>query len=181
MTESLLDLYNQGYRSIAVCLAHSYTFPLHELRIGEIAHSLGFTHVSMSSQVSPMIKLVNRGMSAMTDAYLTPTVKRYLDSFSAGFEGGLVSPTGNRSLRCQLMQSDGGLVHFLRFSGLRAILSGPAGGGEFLAADWNNIYRVNYSSDGSAVVGCARTSYDSTEKIPIIGIDMGGTSTDTVY
>lgn len=154
MISSLLELYNKGYRSIAVCLAHSYTFPQHELRIGQIAQTLGFTHVSLSSQLTPMIKLIPRGMSAMADAYLTPTVKRYLDSFSNGFEGGLaVSPNG---LRCQMMQSDGGLVDFQRFSGLRAILSGPAGG----------------------VVGYARTSYDSAEKIPVIGIDMGGTSTD---
>ena len=141
-----------------MCLAHSYTFAQHELLVGEIARAVGFTHVSLSSQLTPMIKLIPRGMSAMADAYLTPTVKRYLDSFSAGFEGSLASSSskGSGSLRCQMMQSDGGLVDFQRFSGLRAILSGPAGG----------------------VVGYARTSFDSRENIALIGIDMGGTSTE---
>ncbi len=102
-----------------------------------------------------MIKFLIRGMSATADAYLTPVVKRYIQGFSKGFEGTLESPT-NRSTCCQFMQSDGGLVDFKKFSGLRAILSGPAGG----------------------VVGFARTSYDDFDQIPVIGIDMGGTSTD---
>jgi 5-oxoprolinase (ATP-hydrolysing) len=144
-----LDLYNKDYRSIAVCLAHSYTFPQHELQIAEIATEIGFSHISLSSQLTPMIKLMPRGMSATADSYLTPTVKRYI----SGFYGGLAS---ENDLRCQFMQSDGGLVDFKRFSGLRAILSGPAGG----------------------VVGYAKTSYDFKDGTPVIGFDMGGTSTD---
>ncbi|CZR58696.1 related to 5-oxoprolinase [Phialocephala subalpina] len=152
----LLALYDEdGFRSIAVCLAHSYTFPQHELRIAEIASEMGFTHMSLSSQLTPMVKLVPRGMSATADAYLTPEVSRYIKGFSNGFKGTLESPK-NGSTRCQFMQSDGGLVDFKKFSGLRAILSGPAGG----------------------VVGYAKTSYDEFEGKPVIGFDMGGTSTD---
>lgn len=136
-----------------MCLAHSYTYPQHELRIAEIAKEIGFTHISLSSQVAPMIRLVPRGMSATADAYLTPTVKRYIDGFTKGFEGGFQRPG---ETKCQFMQSDGGLADFRRFSGLRAILSGPAGG----------------------VVGYAKTSYDPEDGTPVIGIDMGGTSTD---
>ena len=153
VTQALLGLWNDNYRSIAVCLAHSYTFPQHELRIAEIAKKIGFTHISLSSQLTPMIKLVPRGMSATADAYLTPTVKRYIEGFSKGFDGTLENA---QSTRCQFMQSDGGLVDFKRFSGLRAILSGPAGG----------------------VVGYARTSFDPVDNMPVIGFDMGGTSTD---
>ncbi|KAJ9142432.1 Hydantoinase B/oxoprolinase [Pleurostoma richardsiae] len=153
VTDALLELWNDGYRSIAVCLAHSYTFPRHELRIAELAREIGFTHISLSSQLTPMIRLVPRGMSATADAYLTPTVKRYIDGFSGAFKGTLENA---ETTRCQFMQSDGGLADFKRFSGLRAILSGPAGG----------------------VVGHAKTTFDPKDNIPVIGFDMGGTSTD---
>ncbi|KAH8662418.1 hydantoinase [Xylariales sp. PMI_506] len=99
-----------------------------------------------------MIKAVPRGMSATADAYLTPIIKQYIDSISANFEGGLAA----EGLRCEFMQSDGGLVDFRNFGGLRSILSGPAGG----------------------VVGYAQTSWDPEQKTPVIGFDMGGTSTD---
>ncbi|XDG06222.1 hypothetical protein ABKA04_005837 [Annulohypoxylon sp. FPYF3050] len=88
------------------------------------------------------------GQSA--DAYLTPEIKRYITNFKRGFKDGL------ESTRCQFMQSDGGLVDVERFSGLRAILSGPAGG----------------------VVGYAKTSWHPDDNTPVIGFDMGGTSTD---
>ncbi|KIR74928.1 cytoplasmic protein [Cryptococcus deuterogattii CA1014] len=147
----LQNLYNDGYRSIAVCLAHSYTFPDHELAIGKIAKEVGFPHVSLSSQLLPMIKMTSRGQSTTADAYLTPILRDYLDGFYSGFEGGK-----DGSLYVEFMGSDGGLVDLKNFSGLKSILSGPAGG----------------------VVGCALTSWDKDEKIPIIGLDVGGTSTD---
>jgi 5-oxoprolinase (ATP-hydrolysing) len=159
--EDLKRLYEEGYRSIAVCLIHSYTFPHHEALVGRIAKDIGFTHISLSSELMPMIKLIPRATSATADAYLTPEIRRYIDGFSKGFEGGLGSESvkrtqGSKGARCEFMQSDGGLVDVSRFSGLRAILSGPAGG----------------------VVGYALTSYDPETKIPVIGFDMGGTSTD---
>ncbi|KAL2444306.1 5-oxoprolinase [Exophiala dermatitidis] len=150
--KDLQSLYDRGYRSIAVCLAHSYTFQEHELAVRRIAQSIGFTQISLSSQLLPMIKLTSRGASATVDAYLTPIVKKYIEGFRAGFEDGLSS----ENTGCEFMQSDGGLVSFDKFTGLRAILSGPAGG----------------------VVGYARTSFDPKVNIPIIGFDMGGTSTD---
>lgn len=157
----LQQVYDKGIRSIAVCLMHGYTFPDHEVLIGRLATEIGFRHVSLSHQLMPMIKLVPRATSACADAYLTPTIKKYISGFQAGFEGGLGSESvkrheGTQGARCEFMQSDGGLVDVDQFSGLRAILSGPAGG----------------------VVGYAMTSYDSESKIPIIGFDMGGTSTD---
>ena len=100
-----------------------------------------------------MIKAVSRGYSATADAYLTPLTQEYINGFRAGFVGGLEDVGG---ARCEFMQSDGGLVGWQHFSGLKAILSGPAGG----------------------VVGFSKTCYDSHREKPIIGFDMGGTSTD---
>ena len=155
------SLYDDGFRSIAVCLVHGYTFPDHEALVGELAHEIGFEHVSLSHQLMPMIKLVPRATSACADAYLTPAIKKYIAGFQAGFEGGLGTESvkkesGAKGARCEFMQSDGGLVDVDLFSGLRAILSGPAGG----------------------VVGYALTSYDPKTRTPVIGFDMGGTSTD---
>lgn len=156
----LQEVYNQGIESIAVCLMHGYTFPDHEALVGKIARDIGFNHVSLSHELMPMIKLVPRATSACADAYLTPAIKKYIAGFQKGFEGGLGTQSvknekGSKGARCEFMQSDGGLVDVDKFSGLKAILSGPAGG----------------------VVGYALTSYDEETKTPVIGFDMGGTST----
>ena len=145
-------LKNEGYQSLSVALVHSFAYPDHERQIGELAEKMGFS-VTLSSKLQPMIKVIPRGMSAAADAYLTPVIKTYIDSLSSSFEGGL---GGHHSCRFEFMQSDGGLVDFRNFSGLKAILSGPAAG----------------------VVGFASTSWDPTEQTPVIGFDMGGTSTD---
>ena len=159
--KQLNKMFHEGYRSIAVCLVHGYTFPDHEAIVGRLAREIGFSHVSLSHELMPMIKFVPRATSACADAYLTPAIKKYIAGFQAGFEGGLGTDNvkkedGRKGARCEFMQSDGGLVDVNQFSGLRAILSGPAGG----------------------VVGYALTSYDHETKISVIGFDMGGTSTD---
>ncbi|KAK0453995.1 5-oxoprolinase [Desarmillaria tabescens] len=134
----LQSLYDDGFRSLAISFLHSYTYPKHEILVADIAREVGFIHVSLSSQLSPMIRIVPRANSATADAYLTPELQKYLQGM------------------LQFMQSDGGLVNAEAFSGLRAILSGPAGG----------------------VVGIAKTCWDEKLKVPLIGFDMGGTSTD---
>jgi 5-oxoprolinase (ATP-hydrolysing) len=144
--KDLQRLYDDGYRSIAIVLMHSYTYPAHEQALGRLARDVGFEHVSESAALLPMIKLVPRGVSATADAYLTPVLRAYLSGFFDGFDeklrdGRLKSP------RVEFMASDGGLVDAGNFSGLKSILSGPAGG----------------------VVGYALTSWDETEKQPIIG------------
>jgi 5-oxoprolinase (ATP-hydrolysing) len=159
--KQLQEVFDSGLRSIAVCLMHGYTYPEHEATVGKIAREIGFEHVSLSHELMPMIKLVPRATSACADAYLTPAIRKYIDGFQKGFAGGLGTESvkkeeGARGARCEFMQSDGGLVDVDGFSGLRAILSGPAGG----------------------VVGYALTSYDPKTKTPVIGFDMGGTSTD---
>lgn len=104
ITTQLRTLYSNGYRSIAVVLCHSYTYPAHELAIGRIAKEIGFEHISLSSQLVPMIKMVPRGISSTADAYLTPVLGAYLDGFYGGFEGGREG-----GLKVEFMGSDGGL------------------------------------------------------------------------
>ncbi|KAI1344744.1 5-oxoprolinase [Xylariaceae sp. FL0016] len=159
--QKLQAIHDKGIRSIAVCLMHGYTFPEHEALVGKIAQEVGFQHISLSHELMPMIKLTSRATSVCADAYLTPAIKKYIAGFQKGFAGGLgtqsvLQEKGSRGARCEFMQSDGGLVDVDKFTGLKAILSGPAGG----------------------VVGYAITSYDEETKTPVIGFDMGGTSTD---
>ncbi|KAG1745101.1 Hydantoinase/oxoprolinase-domain-containing protein [Suillus paluster] len=151
----LQRLYDAGYRSLAIVLVHSYTFPEHEIQLGRLAREVGFTQVSESSQLLPMIKMVPRGVSSTADAYLTPILREYLDGFFHGFDAKLKDGR-IQSPRVEFMGSDGGLLDLNNFSGLKSILSGPAGG----------------------VVGYALTSWDVKRKYPIIGLDVGGTSTD---
>ncbi|KAJ2017030.1 hypothetical protein GGI14_003250 [Coemansia sp. S680] len=146
----LQQAYDGGIRSIAVCLMHSYTFTANEEEVGRIARDIGFSHITLSSELVPMVKIVPRAHSATVDAYLTPGIRRYADGFSSGFDSGF------SGMRVDFMQSDGGLAPINKFSGLRAILSGPAAG----------------------VVGYAVTCYSPNSKVPVIGFDMGGTSTD---
>lgn len=144
--EQLTSLVQRGFRSLAVGLLHSHTFGEHEIRVGEIARRVGFGHVSLSGQLQPMVRLVPRGHTACVDAYLTPLIREYVDSFEAGFDEGI------RNVRVSFMMSDGGLCPTAEFHGFKAILSGPAGG----------------------VVGYA-SGYTDT---PLLGFDMGGTSSD---
>ncbi|XP_078482471.1 5-oxoprolinase [Ciona intestinalis] len=147
LRNDLTAILNKGIKSIAVALMHSYTCADHELKVGEIATELGFTQVSLSSKVMSMAKLVPRGFTACVDAYLTPSIKKYLAGFQSGFDKNL------KNVQLLFMQSDGGLTPVDKFNGSRAMLSGPAGG----------------------VVGYSMTSYKDQ---PVIGFDMGGTSTD---
>lgn len=114
----LVNLYAQGYRTLAVVLMHGYRFPQHEETIRHMALKVGFTQVSISSKVSPMMKLVARGDTTVVDAYLSPILRRYVDQIAAEMRG----------VRLLFMQSNGGLTEAHRFQGKDSILSGPAGG-----------------------------------------------------
>ncbi|MGH8808152.1 MAG: hydantoinase/oxoprolinase family protein, partial [Noviherbaspirillum sp.] len=114
----LISLYAQGYRAAAVVLMHGYRFTQHEEAIGRIAREIGFTQISISNKVSPMMKLVSRGDTTVVDAYLSPILRRYVDQVASQMEG----------VRLLFMQSNGGLTDAHRFQGKDSILSGPAGG-----------------------------------------------------
>ncbi|PRW57398.1 5-oxoprolinase [Chlorella sorokiniana] len=144
---------DSGICSVAVVLKHAAIYPAHEQLVGQLARDMGFTQVSLSSVVMPMVKMVPRGFTAAADAYLTPHILRYIETFQAGFDEGL------KKVPVYFMQSDGGLTSVGDFSGHKAILSGPAGGyvGYAMTTRWGG-------ADAS--------------KLQLIGFDMGGTSTD---
>ncbi|WP_070107406.1 hydantoinase B/oxoprolinase family protein [Burkholderia plantarii] len=116
--EALAAARAAGIDSIAIVLMHGYRFPAHELRVAELARECGFTQVSVSHQVSPLMKLVGRGDTTVVDAYLSPVLRDYVSR--------VTEHTG--AVRLMFMQSSGGLVDAGRFQGKDAILSGPAGG-----------------------------------------------------
>ena len=115
---TLSSLRASGIESLAVCLLHSYRNPVHEQLIGQLAAELGFRHVSLSHQVSPLPKFVYRGDTTVLDAYLTPVLRDYCRRLAAQLP--------ETDLR--FMTSAGSLVTLENFSGKDAILSGPAGG-----------------------------------------------------
>ncbi|MCX8097525.1 MAG: 5-oxoprolinase, partial [Casimicrobiaceae bacterium] len=110
--------YARGLRAVAICLMHGYRYPAHEVRLAAIAREVGFTQVSVSHEVSPLMKFVPRGDTTVVDAYLSPILRRYVEQVQRA-----LGP-----VRLQFMQSSGGLTDAERFQGKDAILSGPAGG-----------------------------------------------------
>ncbi|MET4664826.1 hydantoinase B/oxoprolinase family protein [Sphingomonas sp. PvP056] len=116
--DALTGAFDAGLRSVAIVLMHGYAYPDHEDRLAEIARQVGFPHVSISHDVTPLIKLVGRGETSVVDAYLSPVLDRYVQRVSAAL--------GDTELL--FMQSNGGLADASVFRGKDAILSGPAGG-----------------------------------------------------
>lgn len=142
----------EGYNAVAIVFMHAYKFPGHEAAIAKIARNIGIEQVSVSHEVSPLIKLVGRGDTTVVDAYLSPVLRRYVAQVSRELD---VERTGARVM---FMMSSGGLTAADMFQGKDAILSGPAGG----------------------VVGLARTG-ETAGFGQVIGFDMGGTSTDVAH
>jgi 5-oxoprolinase (ATP-hydrolysing) len=118
LTSALKEAYADGIRSAAIVFMHGYRFPAHERVAGRLAKEIGFTQVSISHEVSPLMKFVSRGDTTVVDAYLSPILRRYVDQV-AGELGGA---------RLMFMQSNGGLTDAELFQGKDSILSGPAGG-----------------------------------------------------
>ena len=114
----LQDAFDAGIRAAAIVFMHGYRYPDHERRAARIARDIGFTQVSVSHQISPLMKLVSRGDTTVVDAYLSPILRRYVDRVAADL--------GDTPL--QFMQSNGGLTDARLFQGKDSILSGPAGG-----------------------------------------------------
>jgi 5-oxoprolinase (ATP-hydrolysing) len=149
LQEDLAAVRARGITSVAIVLVHGYRYPAHERRAGEVAQELGFEQISISHQVSPLLKLVSRGDTTLVDAYLSPVLDRYIDRVRVGL-GGILG-----AAPLLFMQSHGGLARADFFRGKDSILSGPAGG----------------------VVGMVETARTAGVG-KLIGFDMGGTSTD---
>jgi len=111
-------VYQKGIRSCAIVFMHSDRYPQHEQQVAQIAAEIGFTQISVSHQVSPLIKLVSRGDTTVVDAYLTPILHRYVNQVASQLP----------DIRLMFMKSDGGLTDAGQFQGKDSILSGPAGG-----------------------------------------------------
>ena len=110
--------FDAGIRAVAIVFMHGYRYPKHEIAVADLARRLGFTQVSTSHEVSPLMKIVSRGDTTVVDAYLSPILRRYVDHVAAELG----------DARLMFMQSNGGLTDARRFQGKDAILSGPAGG-----------------------------------------------------
>ena len=154
--EVLQDLkraYDEGIRACAIAFVHGYRYPAHEQQVATLAQQAGFTQISVSHEVSPLIKWVSRGDTTVVDAYLSPLLRRYVDRI----EKSLSSSSGGQP-QVLFMQSNGGLAPAQFFQGKDSILSGPAGG----------------------IVGAVQTSHLSGFD-KIITFDMGGTSTDVAH
>jgi 5-oxoprolinase (ATP-hydrolysing) len=115
---ALERVYRAGVRALAIVLMHGYRFPDHEAALSRVAREIGFSQVSTSHAVSPLMKLVSRGDTTVVDAFLSPILRRYVDEVAAALP----------SVNLQFMQSSGGLTDARRFQGKDSILSGPAGG-----------------------------------------------------
>ncbi len=118
LRRDLGEAFAEGYRGVAIVLMHGWRFPAHEDAAAEIAAGIGFSQISVSHRVSPLMKIVGRGDTTVVDAYLSPILRAYVDRVA----------TATGRIRLMFMQSNGGLTDAHRFQGKDAILSGPAGG-----------------------------------------------------
>ncbi len=139
----------KGYKSIAIVLMHSWKYPKHEKKLGNIAKRLGFKNIYLSHETAPLIGLNSRGDTNVINAYLTPKLSRYTSEINKKLKNSKIF----------YMQSSGGLTSSKNLQGKDAVLSGPAGG--VIAAVEINKHNKKYSG--------------------LIGLDMGGTSTDVFH
>jgi 5-oxoprolinase (ATP-hydrolysing) len=173
---------NDGIDAVAVVFMHAWKFPEHERAVARLCRKLGFGQVSVSHEVSPLVKLVGRGDTTVVDAYLSPILSRYVSRVAGelGIETERAEPASatacrpssaapaeasaerdtavSKKTRLMFMMSSGGLTAADMFQGKDAILSGPAGG----------------------VVGMVETAKLAGFE-QVIGFDMGGTSTDVAH
>jgi 5-oxoprolinase (ATP-hydrolysing) len=153
--DALRTLKAEGFGAVAIVFLHAWKYPAHEKLAARLAREAGFAQVSVSHEVSPLVKIVGRGDTTVVDAYLSPILSRYVRQVAE--ELGVRAGTQDGP-KLMFMMSSGGLTAADLFQGKDAILSGPAGG----------------------VVGAVETAriagFDH-----IIGFDMGGTSTDVCH
>lgn len=155
LAPTLQALREAGINAVAIVLMHAWKNPAHEAALAERVRAAGFAQVSVSHEVSPLIKLVGRGDTTVVDAYLSPILRRYVARVADALGA---TPPGQPGPVLQFMMSSGGLTAADTFQGKDAILSGPAGG----------------------VVGMVETARMAGFE-RVIGFDMGGTSTDVAH
>jgi 5-oxoprolinase (ATP-hydrolysing) len=163
---SLRDAYDNGIRACAIAFLHSYRYPNHEREVAAIVREIGFSQISISHQVSPLIKLVSRGDTTVVDAYLSPILRRYVDRV-AGELG---------DVKLMFMQSNGGLTDARQFQGKDSILSGPAGGivgavKSSTSADFDKI--IGFDMGGTSTdVSHFNGEYERTLETEVAGVRL---------
>ena len=116
--DALEAAHRDGIQSAAIVFLHGYRHHDHEIAVADLAREIGFSQISVSHEVSPLMKLVGRGDTTVVDAYVSPLLRRYVDLISSNLG----------DARLMFMQSNGGLADARYFRGKDSILSGPAGG-----------------------------------------------------
>ena len=121
----LEKLQAEGIGAVAVCFLHAYVNPEHEVRAREILQtSVPGLSVSLSHEVAREWREYERSSSAVLNAYIAPTVERYLRSLEGQLEDRTVEA------RLHVMQSNGGVMtaDAARDLPIQTLLSGPVGG-----------------------------------------------------
>jgi 5-oxoprolinase (ATP-hydrolysing) len=191
-----------GIKAAAIVFMHSYHHPGHEREVASLARALGFLQVSVSHEVSPLIKLIGRGDTTVVDAYLSPILRRYVaqvaNELGTGASDKAPVPKQGYEHEGVPSQSPGDFEARIRGEALspgageRADLSPQAGrggdprlmfmmsSGGLTAAELFQGKDAILSGPAGGVVGMAQTGREAGLD-RLIGFDMGGTSTDVSH
>ncbi len=183
-----------GIAAVAIVFMHAYRYPEHEQKVAALARDMGFAQVSVSHEVSPLIKLVGRGDTTVVDAYLSPILRRYVAQVAGEMQGGaasLPSPAGGGSAPKAPGWGGGDSATPTRRASPGDLP--PSGGGEesarlmfmmssggLTAAELFQGKDAILSGPAGGVVGMAETGR-AAGFTHLIGFDMGGTSTDVSH
>lgn len=166
LPEALAGLRTDGAESLALVVLHGHREPALEDALAAAARDAGFAHVFRSHEVSDGIGLVARGHTTVADAYLTPTLRRYVSFLQRELPGSVL----------RVMQSGGGLVEAGRFRGRDAVLSGPAGGvvaTAWLARRAGEARAVGLDMGGTSTdVGRWQGAIDRTWESTVAGVTL---------
>jgi len=111
-----------GGRAVAIVFLHGWRHPQHEREAAACARALGFEEVSVSHELSPLVRYVSRGDTTVLNAYLAPPLRSYIGALHQQLRS--LDP----GVHLTLMQSNGGLASAESFHAMSSVLSGPAGG-----------------------------------------------------
>jgi 5-oxoprolinase (ATP-hydrolysing) len=164
----LQQAFDDGYRAIAIVLMHGWRWTAHEAALARLAEEIGFSQISASHRVGPLVRIVPRGDTTVVDAYLSPVLRRYVDR--------VVSALGDET-RLSFMQSNGGLTDAAAFQGKDAILSGPAGGIVGMAktaAEAGSDRIIGFDMGGTSTdVSHYAGTYERTNETMVAGVRIG--------
>jgi 5-oxoprolinase (ATP-hydrolysing) len=187
-----------GISAVAIVFMHAYAFPEHEREAAALARTAGFTQISASHEVSPLVKFVGRGDTAVVDAYLSPLLRRYVDrvaralaasrgmNLASPLEGEAGAPKPRREGGRQRTPNapltplpdpppQGG-----RESGAVPRLLFMQSSGGLTSAGLFRGKDAILSGPAGGVAGAVETAR-AAGFAKIIGFDMGGTSTDVCH